>query len=109
MAKFYGAVGYGEQANTSPGVWEDVVVERNYYGDIPQNIKKPEPADKVNDDIRVQNTISIVADAYAMEHFFNICYVIWAGAYWKVDSVEVQAPRLLLRIGGIYSGIKAGS
>ena len=107
MPKFYGAVGYGEQQNVTPGVWQDVIVERMYYGDIPQNIKKPDESDKTNDDVRIQNTFSFIADAYALEHFFNIRYVVWAGACWKVDSVEVNMPRLTLRVGGIYNGVKA--
>ena len=107
MARFYGAIGYGHQRSVSPGVWEDTIVERPYYGDIPQNFRKLDPSDKVNDNVRVQNIISVVADAYALEHFFAIRYVFWAGVYWKVDSVEVLAPRLTLRLGEVYNGPKA--
>jgi len=107
MAKFYGKIGYGESQLISPGVWEDVIVEYEYYGDVVRNTRRLENGDKVNNDLSVNNSISIVADAYANEHFFAIRYVEWAGTLWTVSEVEVQSPRLLLRLGGVYNGPKA--
>jgi hypothetical protein len=60
--------------------------------------------EKVNDDLSVGNSLSIVADAYANGHFFAIKYIKWAGAHWTVSNVTVERPRLILRIGGIYNG-----
>lgn len=105
MAKFSGKVGYGPTtAETAPGVWNEVVVERDYVGDILRNVRQLQTGESVNDDLSVDNSISIVADAYASEHFFAIRYVMWAGTRWKVSNVEVQSPRLLLRLGGVYNG-----
>lgn len=104
MAKFYGKVGYGETVETAPGVWTDVITEVQYYGDILRNTRQLQSGEKVNDDLSVNNSISIVADAYANEHFFAIRYIEWAGALWVVTDVEVQRPRLLLRLGGVYNG-----
>lgn len=75
-----------------------------YSGDVVRNSKTIENAQKVNDDFRVSNSISIVSDAHANEHFFAIRYVEWAGILWEVTEVEVQSPRLLLRLGGKYNG-----
>lgn len=108
MAKFYGAVGYATPTKTAPGVWEDVIIERNYYGDVLRNVRKIDDTQKVNDDISVQNSISIVADEYASGNFFAIRYVSWAGTLWTVTTVEVQSPRLLLRLGGVYNGPRPG-
>jgi hypothetical protein len=105
MTKFYGVVGYGEAATeSSDGVWTESITEISYFGDVLRNTRKLEEGEKVNDDLSVGNTISIVADAYAGEHFFAIRYVSWAGTLWKVSNVEVQSPRLLLRLGGVYNG-----
>lgn len=104
MARFSGEIGYGESVESSPGVWEDVIVEKSYFGDVIRNTRKLQDGSKVNDDISVQNSISIVADAYAGEHFFAIRYIRWAGALWRVSDVEVQSPRLLLRLGSKYNG-----
>lgn len=104
MARFYGRVGYGVQTETSPGVWEDVITERSYYGDVIRNTRQLREGENLNKDLSVQNSISIVADAYANDHFFAIRYVEWAGALWTVSDVEVQSPRLLLRLGEVYNG-----
>jgi len=102
--KFHGVIGYGESTETSPGVFEDVITEVTYSGDVIRNTRNLQESDQVNDDISVRNSISIVADAYANEHFFAIRYIVWQGARWKVTEVDVQRPRLILRVGGIYNG-----
>lgn len=104
MAKFYGAIGYGVTEETAPGVWKDLITERSYYGDVVRNTRKLQEGENLNNDLTVNNSISIVADAYANEHFFAIRYISWAGALWTVSDVEVQSPRLLLRLGGVYNG-----
>lgn len=103
--RFFGAVGYATaQVETAPDVFAEGVVEVEYYGDILRNTRTLQSGDKVNDDLSVNNSISIVADEYANEHFHAIRYVRWAGVNWKVDDVEVQSPRLILRLGGVYNG-----
>lgn len=104
MAKFYGEVGYGENIQTKPGVWEDQIVEKLYYGDVIRNTRQLREGENLNNDLSVQNSISIVADAYANNHFFAIRYVRWAGTLWTISDVEVQSPRLILRLGGVYNG-----
>lgn len=104
MAKFYGAVGYVQSTKTAPGVWEDVVTERNYYGDVTKNTRRLENGEHLNDNVTVSNLISIVADPYAVQHFFAIRYVNWMGVSWKVTNVEVQSPRLILTIGEVHNG-----
>ena len=104
MARFYGRVGYGESVEGAPGVWADEIIERSYFGDVIRDARNLKPGENLNADLSVQNSISIVADAYANDHFFAIRYVEWAGALWTVSSVEVQSPRLLLRLGEVYNG-----
>ena len=104
MAKFYGPVGFAETQETSPGVWTEVFTERNHYGDVLPCIRKLEAGQSINDDVTLNNKLSIVADPYAQLHYFAIRYVRWMGAIWKVTNVEVQSPRLILTIGGVYNG-----
>lgn len=108
MAKFYGTVGYEEIVETEPGVWEPTITERNYYGDLNRNIGKHEPSGNVNDDFNINNEVSILADPYAMEHFFAIRYIKFSfpnlGGVWKVASAEVAYPRINLTIGGVWNG-----
>lgn len=104
MAKFFGEIGYGESTETSPGVWEDTITELKYFGDVIRNTRKLSEGDQANNDLSVGNSVSILADAYANEHFFAIRYIKWAGTLWTVTDVEVKSPRLILRMGGIYHG-----
>lgn len=108
MAKFFDIVGFGTTTKISPGVFDDVITERSYRGDIIRNAKSIDQGDKVNDNVSVENSISIVADQYASENVFAIRYVRWAGSLWKVANVEVQRPRLILRLGGVYNGPTPG-
>ena len=105
MAKFRGAVGYSlGVVETTPGNHEEQMEERIYRGDVVRNSRQLRENEKVNDDISVGNSISIVADAYAREHFFAMRYIKWAGTLWKIDDVEVRSPRLVLRLGGVWNG-----
>lgn len=104
MAKFYEAIGFAEQKETSPGVWQDVIIERQYKGDVTKIIKKYIGWENQNDNIDISNTISIVADQYAYDCLANIRYVKWMGSRWKISSIEVDRPRLTLTIGGVYNG-----
>lgn len=103
MAKFFGVIGFGGTEETVPGVWEDKITEREYYGDLIRNTRRLQSADQLNDDINISNEISIVADPYANANFHSIRYVEFMGAKWKVSNVEVQFPRLILTLGGVWN------
>lgn len=106
MARFYGAIGFATQVETpaDSGNWENVITERFLSGDILRNSKRDQENGEVLKEITLQNSISVVADAFANENFFAIKYVEWAGARWTVTDVRVEAPRLILRLGGVYNG-----
>lgn len=104
MAKFSGVVGFGESVETAPGVYQDVITEYPYFGDVVQNSRKLTEGEYLNNDLTTGNSISIVADPYAREHFFAIRYVRWAGTLWTVTNVDDKRPRLILRLGGVYNG-----
>lgn len=104
MAKYICTIGFREDKETSPGIWDEVISERRYVCDILQNIRRYETGDKINDDLTVTNTFSIVADAYAFQNFFAMRYVTWMGTKWKINTVEVLRPRLKLTVGGVYNG-----
>ena len=103
MSKFYGVIGYVDTVETAPGVWVEQKVERNYYGDLTRNARKLQSGDQVNDNININNELSIVADPYAMQNFHAMRYVIFMGNAWKVTNVEVKYPRLILTLGGLYT------
>ena len=106
MARFYGEVGYGDtvESPAGSGVWVDEIAEVAYFGDVIRNTRKLDSGEKLNDDISVRNSISIVADDRAINHFLKIKYVRWAGVLWTVTDVEVKSPRLVLSLGSVYNG-----
>ena len=103
MAKWYGMIGYAETVEMTPGNWDEQLTERPYYGDVIRNTRKLQGAEKVNDDISIANEISVVADPFACQNFHRMRYIEFMGAKWKVSNVEVQYPRLILTIGGVYN------
>ena len=104
MSKWFGIVGYGITVETKPGVWTEETVERDYYGDLIRNSRRLQSSsEKVNDDLTISNQLSIVSDPYAYENFHSMRYVKFMGAKWKVTDVEVQYPRLILTLGGVYN------
>jgi hypothetical protein len=119
MAKFYGKIGYvtdnketiipaDEEKGTEEvktGIWVDEITERDYYGDIIREAKQwGTSPDKANDDLSLNNRVSIIADDFANTNFSAMRYITWDGVYWKISSVELQRPRLILTLGGVYNG-----
>lgn len=107
MAKFHGNIGYASSEQTAPGVYTDVITEREYFGEVIRESRQWTGTSQVNDNLVVNNRITIVADDFAYQNFSAMRYVIWYGVYWKVSTVEVQRPRLILSLGGVYNGPKA--
>ena len=104
MAKWYGKIGYANLEETAPGVWTEQITERSYFGDVIRNNRKLQSSEHLNDDINVSNEISIVADPYAIDNFHSMRYIEFMGTRWKVSNIDVQYPRLILSLGGVYNG-----
>lgn len=104
MGKFYGKIGYGISEEIKPGTYKKRIVEREYFGDVTENIRRLQTSDNLNDNIVINNEISIISDPFADENFHLILYVEYAGVKWKVSSVRVKYPRLILTIGEVYNG-----
>lgn len=101
--KWFGTIGYAETVETKPGVWKEQITKREYFGDLIKNTRRLQSTDKVNNDVDISNEISIVSDPYANENFHSMRYAEFMGAKWKITNVEVQYPRLLLTLGGVYN------
>lgn len=105
MAKFKGVIGFAETVEKEPGVHVETIVQKTYSGDLHRYSRKLEPSGNINDNINISNEISIIADAYANNHFHAMRYVEFAGAKWKVSNVDAtKRPRLVLTLGGLYNG-----
>lgn len=105
MAKWYGKIGYIIPVQTAPGVWKNKDEVRQYYGDLMRNTSRwSASSDSTNDNLNIDNQISIVADQFAYQNFHSMKWIEFMGAEWKITKVEVQHPRLILTIGGVWNG-----
>ena len=104
MAKFHGNVGFAEQVKTAPGVYSEHIVEREFYGDtVSAFYNARSDSETTNDELTINNRISIVANDYAFQNFQFMKYIVYMGTKWKITNVEVSYPRLILSIGGVYN------
>lgn len=104
MAKWYGTIGYdAETVETEPGIWEEQIVERKYYGDVYRQNRMLQNSGNVIDNVNISNQLSILADPYAQDHIYAMRYAEFQGAKWKITNVEVQLPRLIITLGGLYN------
>ena len=107
MGKWYGKIGYAETIETEPGIWEEQITERSYYGDVLASRWMRQSSDKVNSDINISNRISIIADPFAIQNCSSMVYVEYAGSKWKISDIEINHPRLIINLGGVYNGEQA--
>ena len=104
MAKWYGKIGFCNTEESEPGIWEDKITERNYYGELLSNYRKFQNSGGINDDVNINNKISIISDLFTNQNLHKIAYCEFMGNKWKVTEVEVLYPRLILTLGGVYNG-----
>lgn len=88
---------------TTPGIWEEVLTEHEYYGEVVKNKTNIITSDTINSGISINNTISIIADPFAFENFYNMRYVTYLNKKWNITSIEIERPRIKLTLGGLYN------
>lgn len=105
MSRYFGQLGFAQTVEAAPGVYKEQIVEHDYFGDVArgsrQLVQSPLSADY---DVQISNQISILADSFATTNAFDIRYATWRGAKWRVTNIEIQRPRLVLTLGGVWNG-----
>lgn len=105
MNKFWGILGFVRDVETSPDVFTEESTERGYTCEVLKREKRWQSSGYVIDDnLTVENRISILADPFALDAMEQIRYLIRGKSKWKVTSVEDAYPRLILTLGGVYHG-----
>lgn len=104
MARFFGAVGFAHNVEIRRGVYDDLITEKTFKGELIRPSLRASMGEQINANLVVGNSISIVMDAYLLENFFAIRYVTWMGVRWSVKKVDVAHPRLTLALGEVYNG-----
>lgn len=103
MARYHGYVGYAIDVEAYPGVWEEQISEHEYFGDVIKNRMNIQQSGNVNAKITISNSISIIADPFAYEHVYAMRYVTYLNKKWTITNIDIQRPRLILTIGGLYN------
>lgn len=106
MAKWSGKIGFVKSVEKpeGSGVWKNEVTLKPYHGDVRRTIRRFQSGDKVNDDVALNNEISVVINSYLKENFYAVRFISFMGAWWKVNTVTMEYPRMTLEIGGVYNG-----
>lgn len=104
MARYYGKIGYGHQVETTPGVYEEVITERECMGEVITDSVKMSDRGTIHPNLTLGNSFRILADAYVLENMSAIRYITWHGGRWTVVEIKNQHPRLVLRPGALYNG-----
>ena len=107
MARYHGYVGYAIDVEAYPGVWEEQISEHEYFGDVVKNRMNIQQNGNVNAKITISNSISIIGDPFAYEHVYAMRYVTYLNKKWTITNIDIQRPRLILTIGGLYNEQKS--
>ena len=107
MSRWYGKIGFSIQEETSPGIWNEVIEEKNYYGDLTNRSRRWQQGQDLIDDVTITNELTITTDPYIIENLTNIKYVVIMGIKWKISNITLSAPRLTLSLGGIYNAYQS--
>ena len=105
MARFAGKIGFAHtvESKDEPGIWKDKIIERTYYGDINRRTFRNKSANSINDNLTISSEVSVVADLFASDNYHLVRYVEYRGVKWKVSSVDLQPPRLMLTLEEVYN------
>lgn len=102
--RYSGMFGIAKQVEVAPGVWDDVITERPYIGDLIQTTERLEGAGTVNPVYKTTTSLSVVSDGVLRDRYDDIRYVVYRGVPWTVESSVLEEPRLTLYFGERYNG-----
>ena len=104
MPKCSGVIGYALAGETQPGVWTEGITEKKYYGDIIRDNRKIIDQGEINGSVNINNNISVVSNKFMLENLAFMRYISLNNSKWKVSTVDIKPPRLIITLGGLYNG-----
>lgn len=110
--KFSGKIGFWiKDVRVKPGSFKSDIIEKPYVGNVLRNIRKFQQVEnQQNENLVINNKLSIISDLFMQTNWPSIKYVVWNGVKWNVNSVDISSyPRAILELGGVYNGKNASS
>lgn len=97
---------FGEkESETEPGVFEQDIQERKYYGEWYKISKRnQQSSETINGTFTIQNEISVISDAFLNNNLIHLKYLTFLGERYWISYIQVSPPRLVLDIGEVYNG-----
>ena len=106
--KFSGMIGFELERVEDPdrpSVYRPQMIEKNYKGDVLNRTSRWQQSDiAVDDNLNVSNRISVVSNKFLDDNLSSMKYIVFKGVAWKINSITLQPPRLILEMGGVYNG-----
>lgn len=103
MPKCSGVIGYALAGETQPGVWTEGITEKKYFGDVVRDNRRIVDQGEINGSINISNNISIVSNSFMLKNMAFMRYITFMNSKWKISSVDIKPPRIIITIGGIYN------
>ena len=98
------SLGFAEEQQVRPGIWDDVITEVPKLADIAQRTEAFEVEGNILPEYRTSTTVSVLSQGPVKPDYSNLRYVLYAGERWIVSSAVHAPPRLTIYIGEVYSG-----
>lgn len=102
--RYSGKIGYATKVETAPGVWEDVITEREHVGEVIQRTERLDQANSVIPSYRTTTSFSVLSDGVLKERYSDVRYISWKGIRWSVSSVIHKFPRMEMFVAEEYNG-----
>ncbi len=99
----YGTFGFSITKEVEPGVYEEVIEEKEMYYNILKDNFAQTDNNNSNQDISFNKTISVLYSDYLQKNISHLRYVEFMGIKVNVRSVSPNYPRLTLSLGGFYN------
>ena len=103
MPKCSGVIGYALAGETQPGVWTEGITEKKYIGEIVKDNRRIVDQSEINGSINISNNISIISNRFMLDNMAYMRYLTFNNSKWKISSVEIKPPRIIITLGGLYN------
>ena len=106
MNKTYSVIGFVKEMEVpeGSGIYRKTTIERSYYMDILRSTRQMQNSSSVNGELTISNQFSVIADSYLLDNTYAMTYLVYRNSKWKITSVELQYPRIILNVGGLFIG-----